>query len=570
MMVEQLSADPSGLGTLLALLPRGDGFFYHHGKLIAVLLLYFGWLATLVWADRDALMAGMPREKWNLLFLGCFALGLLCLWLIPSFAFAFLLLLVFFLSPLFIYVAQRNQKVPPQLRVLTPEHIQRFLRKGFGGSGRQVVEKAKPVPIRFIGKSFNQTTEDRSRVTRAAESPGYRAAEELVFDALKARATDIHLEPTKEEMTVRYRVDSILQAVPSFSRSRGDTVLNVYKVLAGLDIFEKRKPQDGSFQAEIEGERTIDFRVATAGSVNGEKLVMRILDTGQQMTTLTTLGLRDAMREKLEPIIQQSYGMLITCGPTGAGKTSTLYACLHEIDRYARNVITLENPVEYQIDNVTQIEINPKAGKTFATELRSILRQDPDVILVGEIRDAETAEIACQAAQTGHMVFSTLHANDALTAIGRLVDLGVKPFMVASALSALLAQRLVRLLCPECKVSYKPPIELLQKLKLNPDRVRYFYRPPKEGERSFEESAEGGLVEKKCENCLGTGYIGRTGLFEMLLVDDEIKNLIRSNLDLTEIKKTWIKQGFGSLLQDGLRKVLEGKTSYEEIVRVAK
>src|SRR5262249_57288267 len=218
---------------------------------------------------------------------------------------------------------------------------------------------------------------------------------------------------------------------------------------------EKRKPQDGSLSARVNG-RNIDFRVATAGSVVGEKLVMRILDTSRQIIDLTELGMRDRLREQIRAIAQQPHGMLIVCGPTGAGKSTTLYACLEEIDRYQKNVITVENPVEYQIANVTQIEVNPKAGKTFATELRSILRQDPDVIYIGEIRDQETAEIACQAAQTGHMVFTTLHANDTVTAIGRLIDLGVQPFMIASALSAVLGQRLVRVLCPKCKVKYRP------------------------------------------------------------------------------------------------------------------
>src|SRR5439155_3633741 len=239
--------------------------------------------------------------------------------------------------------------------------------------------------------------------------------------------TDIHLEPTKQEMTVRYRIDGILHATDPFSRAMGDAVLNIFKVLADLDITEKRKPQDGSLSADLNG-RTIDFRVATAGSVVGEKMVMRILDKSQQIIDLGRLGMRDRLREQVHAISWQPHGMLIVCGPTGAGKSTTLYACLNEIDRFQKNVITIENPVEYHIDNVTQIEVNPKAGKTFAGELRSILRQDPDVIYIGEIRDHETAEIACQAAQTGHMVFTTLHANDAVTALGRLIDLGVQPF----------------------------------------------------------------------------------------------------------------------------------------------
>ena len=223
-----------------------------------------------------------------------------------------------------------------------------------------------------------------------------------------------------------------------------------------MDITEKRKPQDGSFSAQVE-DRFVDFRVATAGSVVGrEDGHAYPRQVAGRSSSLTQLGMRDKMRDQIRSIVTQPHGMFIVCGPTGAGKSTTLYACLNEIDRFQQNIITVENPVEYQLDNVTQIEVNPKAGKTFAGELRSILRQDPDVIMIGEIRDQETAEIACQAAQTGHMVFTTLHANDTVTALGRLIDLGVQPFMIASAISAILGQRLVRMLCPHCKVRYKP------------------------------------------------------------------------------------------------------------------
>src|SRR5207244_3442417 len=283
---------------------------------------------------------------------------------------------------------------------------------------------------------------------------GYQAALKMVYEALERRATDIHLEPTKEDMTVRFRVDGILHADEPFSRQTGESVVNIFKVLADLAITEKRKPQDGSLSPEV--------------------------------------------RETIHQLAVQPHGLLIVCGPTGAGKSTTLYACLQEIDRYQKNVITVENPVEYNIPNVTQIEVNPKAGKTFASELRSILRQDPDVIYIGEIRDEETAEIGCQAAQTGHMVFTTVHANDTVTAIGRLIDLGVQPFLISSALSAVLGQRLVRLLCPKCKVRYKPNPDLLKKANLPADKIKYFYRPP--------EPPSDGEEYEPCPVCRGTGY----------------------------------------------------------------
>jgi type II secretory ATPase GspE/PulE/Tfp pilus assembly ATPase PilB-like protein len=390
----------------------------------------------------------------------------------------------------------------------------------------------------------------------------------MVYEALQRRATDIHLEPTKNELTVRFRVDGILHAADPFSRNMGDAVLNIFKVLADMDITEKRKPQDGGLSARVSG-KAIDFRVATSGSVVGEKMVMRILDKSQQIISLTQLGLRDRLRDQVNQIAQQPHGMLIVCGPTGAGKSTTLYACLNEIDRYQKNVITVENPVEYHIDNVTQIEINPKAGKTFAGELRSILRQDPDVIYIGEIRDQETAEIACQAAMTGHMVFTTLHANDTVTALGRLIDLGVQPFMVADAVSAILGQRLVRLLCPKCKVRYKPNAELLRKANLPADKIKFFYRPPDSADDSHSKADLDGRPEA-CEHCGGTGYFGRTGVFELLVISDRIRDMIRDNPNLNAIRQEAVKNGMKYLQEDGLRQVIEGKTSIQELLRVSK
>src|SRR5206468_382823 len=237
-----------------------------------------------------------------------------------------------------------------------------------------------------------------------------------------------------------------------------------------------------------------------------------------------------------------------------------------EIDRYQQNIITIENPVEYQLDHVTQIEVNVRAGKTFASELRSILRQDPDVIMVGEVRDKETAEIACQAAQTGHMVFTTLHANDTVTAVGRLIDRGVEPFMLASALTAVLGQRLVRILCPKCKVRYKPNADLLQRLNLPVDRIKYFYRPPGSGGDGEEAEAP----KNPCDYCGGTGYHGRTGIFELLLLNDAIRGLIRENPNLNEIKEEAVKGGMRYLYEDWLQQVIEGRTSIQELLRVSK
>ncbi len=572
--------------------PRGDGFYFHPAKIIFLVLLYFAWLRTCRWVHIDCHLMKLPSEMWDPILLICGIAGLIAVWLFPIFALGYLVLLVLYLAPTLSYVSLRNEKATQDQKVLTPQHIRKLLRTWLRlDLGEPEELGLRPIPVRFIGKSGKQEgVEETRRVARLQGSKGYRAALELIADAIERRATDIHLEPTKDEMIVRFRIDGILEASNPFARPTGDAVINIFKVLADLDITEKRKPQDGSFSAEVnmpvdpgdevepkkkaredeQGDdafkeadthkRQVDFRVATAGSVVGEKLVLRILDPARQVVSLARVGMREALRKQIRSIVTQPHGLFIVCGPTGAGKSTTLYACLAEIDRYQKNVITIENPVEYHIGNVTQIEINPKAGKTFATELRSILRQDPDVIYIGEIRDHETAEIACQAAQTGHMVFTTLHANDTVTAVARLIDLGVQPFMVANALSAVLGQRLVRILCPNCRQRYKPNADLLRKANLPADKIKYFYRPP---DRSDD-------PDSMCPVCMGTGYRGRTGVFELLEITDPIRELIRENPNFNTIRQEAVKQGMKYLQEDGLRQVIEGRTSVQELLRVCK
>lgn len=571
-MLANVLGDPNALGVpheilaaislLLAEFPRGPGFYFSIVKILLLVGVYFAWVKTCSWVDEDLHSLELPEAVWNSAMVGSGVAGLLLVWLFPEFWISLPLLIILYLSASLAYVNVRNQKVAEEEQVLTERHLRhlvsKYLRVNLAED--EVEELSQGPPIRFMGKSFNSQNEDPSRVSRAEGSKGYKAAREMVYEAISLRATDIHMEPTKEEMHVRFRIDGIMQPSDPFSRQMGDAVINIFKVLSNMDITEKRKPQDGSFSAQALA-RVIDFRVATAGSVVGEKLVMRILDKTKQITSLTQLGMRDKVRDEIRNIVQEPHGMFIVCGPTGSGKSTTLYAGLNEIDRYQKNVITVENPVEYHLDNVTQIEVNPKAGKTFASELRSILRQDPDVIMIGEIRDNETAEIACQAAQTGHMVFSTVHANDTVTALVRLVDLGVSPATIASAISAILGQRLVRLLCPKCKVRYKPNPEMLRKANLPVEKIKFFFRPPEETEKG---DAAG------CPHCGGTGYFGRSGIFELLIVNESIRDLIRENPNPSALRQEAVKSGMKYLQEDGLRLVIEGKTSIQELLRVSK
>ncbi len=555
--------------------PRGPGLYYSPFKLAALVLSFWGWVRLASWLDDDAARCGLNAPRWNAILLGVSLLGFFIVWEMAWFWVAAFLFWAAVLGTFALYVQHRNRHMQESDRMFTPQHLrgllQRYLPFAAGKAGPEA--PAQRVPIRFVSRDPAGKELDARRVERVQESKGYQAAQEMVWEAILKRATDIHLEPAEDKMLMRLRIDGIMVNAAPFSRTLGESVLNIFKVLSNLDITERRKPQDGSFSAQV-GKKIgpaewqyhlVDFRVATAGSVQGEKMVMRILDSAQQLADLTQVGMTDEMRERVRALVTRPHGMFLVCGPTGSGKSTTLYGCLQEIDRFGQNVITIENPVEYRIDGVTQIEVNPRAGKTFATELRSILRQDPDVIMVGEIRDKETAEIACQAAQTGHMVFSTVHANDTVTAIGRLIDLGVQPFMVASALTAVLGQRLVRRLCPTCRVRYKPSADTLKRLGIDADQVRHLYRPPDPPPPGDAEEEEG-----PCQECGGSGYIRRTGIFELLVVTEAIRERIRANPDLNAIRQEAARFGLRSLLDDGTRLVIDGETSVQELLRVAK
>ena len=563
--------------------PRGEGFYFNFYSLGFFVVIYTTWIHSSAWVDEDAPDVGLDASFWNTIVISGAIVGGLIFWSFPNPILSFVGLIIAAFVPIIVYITTRNALVAEDKKIFTPMHFKFLAEKYFKMRfDSESAKETKNIPIRFIGKSSDKNKQGGdNKISRVEESEYYQVALEVIYEAFQMRATDVHLEPGKEEMSIRFRIDGIMKQREPLTRRTGDAMVNILKVLANLDISEKRKPQDGSFSAEVldqpdddndEGTSKnkskkptiLDFRVATAGSVAGEKMVMRILDGSKSMGSLKKLGMREKLKVQIEAIVNQPHGMLIVCGPTGAGKSTTLYACLSEIDRFQKNVITLENPVEYQIENVTQIEINPKAGKTFASELRSILRQDPDVIYVGEIRDKETAEISCQAAQTGHMVFTTVHANDSVTAFGRLLDLGVAPFMIANSVSAILSQRLVRVLCPKCKVKYRPNPEILKKFNLSPEKYEFFYKSKSEVKPDENDDSP------PCKNCGGTGFRGRSGVYELLVLNEIIKNLIRDNPSVGAIREEAVKTGMKYLQEDGLRLVVAGITSIQEILRVCK
>jgi type IV pilus assembly protein PilB len=374
----------------------------------------------------------------------------------------------------------------------------------------------------------------------------------LIFDeAIKLGASDIHIEPAERYATVRFRIDGLLRQHTELTKWMFSPLTSRIKILADLDIAEKRSPQDGRIRYSY-GNQPYDFRVSTLPTHFGEKTVIRILKHDLSLLDLDNIGLPPENRDMLAELIEKPQGMIFVTGPTGSGKSSTLFACLNRISNKAINITTIENPIEYKLEGVNQVQINEKAGVTFASALRSILRQDPDVILVGEIRDNETAQIAVQSAQTGHLVLSTLHTNDSVSAITRMRDLGIPPFLIASSIIAVVAQRLVRVLCTNCKHEV-PVSEALQKKWRSITGI-------KELSRAFE--APG------CEACNGTGFRGRTGIFELIAVNDRLRDLITENVAENTIRRTLKEEGFRTMIQEGIEKVHNGVTSPDELLRI--
>jgi general secretion pathway protein E len=404
------------------------------------------------------------------------------------------------------------------------------------------------------------------------EAPIIRWVNSLLFNAVKERASDIHIEPGEKDVIVRYRIDGELYETRRAARQFMPSIISRVKIMAGLNIAEKRLPQDGRIRRKIAG-KDIDMRVATAPTVKqGERITIRLLDRESVLHDLADIGFGDDHLRQMDDLIHRPHGILLVTGPTGSGKTTTLYACLAKINAPDLNILTIEDPVEYQLDGISQTAVNEKIDLTFAAGLRSFLRHDPDVIMVGEIRDRETAEIAIQASLTGHLVLSTIHTNDAAGAVTRLVDLGVQPFLVASSLMALLAQRLVRRVCLECRELYKPADEDVASIGIDPaafargDKRRVHYKgdeawvPPP---GMLFRAKEGG-----CQACLGAGYKGRTAIYELLIIDEKIRQLTVKNADAQTIKSHGVKAGMRTLRDDGAQKVLAGMTTTAEVLMI--
>jgi general secretion pathway protein E len=402
-----------------------------------------------------------------------------------------------------------------------------------------------------FGKTGIQThAEDLLNI--ANKAPVIKLVNNIFFQAVHSRASDIHIEPYENEARVRFRIDGVLRDVLTLPKQQISALLSRLKIMANLNIAERRLPQDGQSRVKI-GQDLVDIRVSVIPTLGGERVMLRLLDKSRGQLGLEQVGFSGEMLSHFRNLINLPHGIILLTGPTGSGKTTTLYAALNELNCEERNILTVEDPIEYQLPGIGQMQVKPKINLTFANCFRHILRQDPDVIMIGEIRDLETAEIAIQASLTGHLVLSTLHTNDSASAITRLIDMGIEPYLISSSVIAAMAQRLIRVICPNCKTLCSPQDRMISLLN----------------EKEKASLADGRLYKGSgCEDCVQTGYIGRTGILEMLVIDDDIKELTTKRAGSHIIKQVAVEKGMSTLREDGLRKVLAGQTTLEEVYRV--
>lgn len=443
----------------------------------------------------------------------------------------------------------RSLNLKPHPVMSTKEAIIEAINRIYSQTSKvdEVMGEIKGEDLSMIATEF-ESPKDLLELTE--EAPIIRLLNALLMEAVKERASDIHIEPYEGGIDVRFRVDGILHKVLHPPKIIHEALISRIKIIAGLDIAEKRLPQDGRIKLLVGG-RNIDIRVSIIPTALGERAVLRLLDRQTGVMSLEMLGFTESILNSFKEALARQNGIILVTGPTGSGKTTTLYASLLRLNTEERNIITVEDPVEYQLSGIGQMQVNPKIGLTFASGLRAILRQDPDIMMVGEIRDVETADIAIHASLTGHLVLSTLHTNDAPGAITRLIDMGIEPFLVASSLICVLAQRLVRVICPYCKESYKPSVQEMAYLETgDPPPPTVLYRG------------------KGCNRCLGKGYLGRTGIYELLEITPNIRSLIMEKRDAQAIKTAAMKEGFRPLQKNAIDKVIKGITTIEEVLRV--
>lgn len=540
---EQVSeSDPYAGMTPVAraiLMTRGSGFYINPWSLLVAIALVLLWFRALAWMQQDSLSSHVTTSSSLPMTLFGGLIGYVAILTIPSPTLSFGFFVVAAFLPIANYAYVRDQQVSRSKRLFDGSKL---------GASRDDIERSANLPnVVLIGRDGERCELDntsRSHLTTAA----------VLDAALSQRASDVHLEPGEAGYSVRFRVDGLMRESGNWQQESGQAVINVMKVFSGLDISDKQRPQDGRVSCEIGG-TAIDLRIATQGTSHGEKLSLRLLDASSELLSLSDLRMDRHLIGSIRELVLDPEGLILCCGPTGAGKSTTLRGAITEIVGTGRNIITIEDPVEYSLDGVNQIEVNRRRDQTFATTLRSVLRQDPDVIYVGEIRDDETGAIACRAANTGHLVLSTVHANDAGAAISRLVDLGVSPKALAESLTGIIGQRLVRKLCKSCCASRKADPETLERLRIPVGRATTIHEPDPH-------------LVADCLDCNGTGYQSRIAIYEFLNIDSGIRSLIHNEASASDILKLARNRGMTTLREYGLRLVLNGTTSVSELERI--
>ena len=440
-----------------------------------------------------------------------------------------------------------GKKIRPLLGL--PSEIKANIERLYGNEGK---ESDDDMDFELAGDNSNLDDIEHLK-DMASEAPVIRLVNQIMTGAMSSRASDIHVEPFEEYLSIRYRIDGVMQEQESPAPQLTPAIISRIKLMARLNIAERRLPQDGRIQLRAQG-KEIDMRVSTVPTMYGESIVMRILDKKSIKLDLETLGFSDENFQKIQEQLKQPHGVLLVTGPTGSGKTTTLYSALSQLNTIETKILTVEDPVEYELEGINQIQANPKIGLTFSDALRSIVRQDPDVIMIGEMRDAETARIAIQSALTGHLVLSTIHTNDAGSGVTRLLDMGVEDYLLTSSVNGILAQRLVRRLCPQCRSSKPALPEIIEELDLKK------YQPT--GDIKMWQA-------NGCQACSNTGYKGRSAVHEILVMDDDIRRLVLKHADGGAIQEQAIKAGMSTLYEDGIKKALAGVTTFEEVLRVA-
>lgn len=527
-----------------------------------ILALFFLWTITIRRVDADAEYLSLRKSRWNTLLLFCFLFGLLTAILMPSYLAGLGVAIFAYTVPVWVYVVHRNRQVGPLDRVMTWSDFGRRFRgetrfrrqpdqRPDSGESKTESEADRVV---FVGKSQSKLNEDVQLTEYARTSENYRTAVDLIATAVEQLATDLHINPKENEAVVRIRLDGKLKSLEPLKKSVGVGVINIFKVLADMDISVKKGAQDGSFRADIDGRR-LNFRVATQSTQVGEKMSIRILDPGLSLTRFQDLGISPSMCESLRACLGRTNGLLLICGPTGAGKSTTAYAALRETDLDDLNVMSVEDPIESNIPQIDQIEVNARTGQTFETALLSLLRQDPDIILIGEIRDQASATIACQAATTGMLVVSTIHGLTPMGALLRMIELGVEPYSVAAAVNATLGQRLARRLCDDCKEPYSPDEQILERIGLpNVDSLTLHRAPPAD--------------DNDCPTCNGRGVFRKIGIFEFLEMSKSLRKMVRGKADESQFNLAATEHGMSTMQSSALSLLTRGIISVEEYFHV--